>query len=34
VRRTPGGDAWQAGQESVRAPEQRGVLLGMPTVRS
>lgn len=31
LRRTRGGDAWQARQES---PEPRGVGLGMPTVRS
>jgi tRNA-2-methylthio-N6-dimethylallyladenosine synthase len=31
VRRTRGGDAWQARQD---LPEQRGVMLGMPTVRT
>jgi tRNA-2-methylthio-N6-dimethylallyladenosine synthase len=31
VRRTRGGDAWQARQD---LPEQRGVMLGMPSVRT
>jgi tRNA-2-methylthio-N6-dimethylallyladenosine synthase len=32
VRRTRGGDAWQARTQAP--PEQRGVLLGLPTVRA
>jgi tRNA-2-methylthio-N6-dimethylallyladenosine synthase len=35
VRRTRGGDAWQARHEpAAPAPEQPGVLIGMPTLRS
>jgi tRNA-2-methylthio-N6-dimethylallyladenosine synthase len=35
VRRTPGGDAWQARHETPARPsEERGVLLGMPTLSS
>jgi tRNA-2-methylthio-N6-dimethylallyladenosine synthase len=35
VRRTPGGDAWQARHETPARPsEERGLLLGMPTLSS